>query len=168
MTSFIRQLMHLLPRPLWKWLRHRGRQLLNQARYSGLSEAECRGLNEQGLFIVGCARSGTTILCDCLNLSPDVFVLNEAHFFFNSVFGDFSSYFNRQRALESRYRAKGTYLPPPLKKERGGLAALARLGREYPIGRNSRFGDSPISPVLLAVLAIWMFIYSDQISQISK
>jgi hypothetical protein len=131
MVSPIRMMKHLIPPTAWRWLRDHGRDLLHRTTYSKMTEEDFRRLNEQGLFVVGCARSGTTILGDCFNLSPDIYLLNEAHLFFNNIFGDFSTFFNKQRAAESRHRAKGTYIPPAMNRERGGFTAWLRLGKHY-------------------------------------
>jgi hypothetical protein len=127
-TDFLRP---LIPVPARHWLRNRARDLLHWTTYGRISPQEIDRLNERGLFIVGCARSGTKIFCDCLNLSPDIMLLDEAHLFFNSDLGDFPKQFNAQHARWRQYRAKGTYLPPAIKTERGGLASLMRLGKYY-------------------------------------
>ena len=109
--------------------------------YGRMSDEDFRRIDQQGLFVVGCARSGTTIFCDCLNTSPDIFLLGEAHLYLNHDFADFAGHFEEQRILWKNRRAKGTYLPPPLTAEPGGLAAVRRMGERFRyVGEKIAFG----------------------------
>ena len=100
-----------------------------------------RKLGRQGLFIVGCARSGTTILTKCLNRSPEVFMLEESNFFLNGDNDDFTAFFNAMHEGWGNCRYKGTYVPPPMVAERGPLAMLARLAQRFRhVGEKVAFG----------------------------
>jgi hypothetical protein len=98
---------------------------------SGLTADELAGLGSRGLFILGCARSGTSILCKCLNRSREVFMLEEASFYLSEHITDFTEHFNRMHREMGNYRYKGTYMPPAALAEAGPLATLARLSRDY-------------------------------------
>ncbi|HEX7376133.1 MAG TPA: hypothetical protein VF278_03425 [Pirellulales bacterium] len=90
-----------------------------------------RAIEGQGLFIFGCARSGTTILMDSLNRSPEVFLLAEPDISFHEHETDFVTYHNAKHVGYANRRMKGNYLPPPILPENGPLDALLRLARDY-------------------------------------
>jgi hypothetical protein len=90
-----------------------------------------RSLESQGLFILGCARSGTAVLTRSLNRSPDIMLLEEASFFLRQEIADFTMFFNQLHASWGNRCIKGTYLAPPLVLENGLLPTLLRLGRDY-------------------------------------
>jgi len=132
--------------------------------YADMSDEDFRTLDDKGLFIVGNARSGTAILCDCFNLSKDVFMLGEAHLFLQHNLGDFAGHFNLQHAMFQKRRGKGTFLPPPLTTEAGGLAALKRMGTYYRyVGEKIAFGairridDRTVQEVFLAFHARYFY-----------
>ncbi len=90
-----------------------------------------RSLDRQGLFILGCARSGTTILTRSLNRSPDLLLLEESNFFLLNGVSDFVNYFNALHTSMGNRCLKGTYLTPPLTPESGPMATLLRLASYY-------------------------------------
>jgi hypothetical protein len=107
----------------------------------GLSPEELGALGDKGLFIVGNARSGTSILCDCFNLSPEIFLLGEANVFLHHCQDDFAAWFNRQHVAFKNRRGKGTYLPLAVAEESGGMAALWRMGAFHRyVGEKIAFG----------------------------
>jgi 2-polyprenyl-3-methyl-5-hydroxy-6-metoxy-1,4-benzoquinol methylase len=100
----------------------------------------------RGLFVVGNARSGTSILCDCLNTSADVHLLHEAHVFLNHRRRDFVSFFNEQHARFGNHRSKGTYLPPGPRR-RSAMQVWSALARKHRwIGEKIAFGPHPVDP----------------------
>ena len=106
-----------------------------------------QALDKQGLFILGCARSGTTILARSLNRSPDVLLLEEANLFLLNGVCDFVSYFNKHHASMGNRCLKGTYLTPPLASEDGPMATLLRLGSQYRlIGEKVALGPHDYPP----------------------
>lgn len=88
-------------------------------------------LEKQGLFVLGSARSGTSILTKCLNLSPEIFLLEEPNFFQNVHIEDFASFFNAMHRAFGSAPYKGTYVAPPVAAESGPLDLMARLCRQY-------------------------------------
>lgn len=102
-----------------------------------------RAIERQGLFIFGCARSGTTILMDSLNRSHEIHLLAEPDLFLNEHETDFVGYFNKKHIGYGNRRMKGNYLPPPISPENGPLDALLRMARDYRyIGEKTAFGPS--------------------------
>ena len=100
-----------------------------------------RRLERQSLFVVGCARSGTTALTRALNRSPELLLLEEPNLFANYGVRDFTTFFNEMHRSWGTARMKGTYVPPPLEPEIGPLPLLARLAREYRyVGGKVAFG----------------------------
>jgi len=108
------------------------------------SPLDSHKLESKGVFVVGCARSGTTITADCLNLSPDVLVLEEAFLFVDHVRDDFVGMMNNRHVGYGNMRRKGTWISPSVGPESGGLACLKRLGRQYRfVGEKLAFGPPP-------------------------
>jgi hypothetical protein len=68
-------------------------------------------LQDRSLFIVGCARSGTTILQAVFNSSPDVFLFGEANFAQSFEDGDFPESYNARHAAFGNRRSKSTHAP---------------------------------------------------------
>ena len=100
-------------------------------------------LERQLLFVVGCARSGTTALTRALNRSPELLLLEEPNFFANSGVADFAAFFNRMHRDWGTPRMKGTYVRPPVEPEVGPLPMLVRLAEEYRyVGGKIAFGPS--------------------------
>ena len=86
---------------------------------------------EQTLFIIGVARSGTTVLQNALNASPDIFLLGEPDIYDDHSAG-FASRYNAMHAAWGNQPAKSSYLPKVLDKDgtwRDHLAALSRHHR---------------------------------------
>lgn len=88
-------------------------------------------IETQGLFILGSARSGTSVLAKCLNRSPEIFVLEEPDLFLNEHVQDFAAFFNAKHAAMGNTPYKGTYVSPPVVAEQGPLGLVQRLCRQY-------------------------------------
>jgi tetratricopeptide (TPR) repeat protein len=79
------------------------------------------------IFITGHARSGSSILLEILNSSPEVFVLDEAElYWFRETIG-FAEYFNGR----ATFLAKGTFIPSCVPPEARGDEILAGLGKYF-------------------------------------
>jgi hypothetical protein len=81
------------------------------AHHSGFDQAVDRRLEAKSLFIVGCARSGTTILLDIFNTVPDVYLFGEANFALNFHVQDFPEWYNLMHFEHGMARLKGTHAP---------------------------------------------------------
>jgi hypothetical protein len=68
-------------------------------------------LGDRGLFVVGHARSGTSILVDALNTSSEIYCLGEAFFYQNHAYPDFSKNFNDIHRRNGNPKYKATYCP---------------------------------------------------------
>jgi hypothetical protein len=98
-------------------------------------------LERRLVFVIGCARSGTTALTRALNCSADLLLLEEPNFFQNSYIGEFTEFFNRMHRSWGTPRMKGTYVRPPVEPEAGPLPLLARLTQDYRfVGAKLAFG----------------------------
>jgi hypothetical protein len=114
---------------------------------AGLDPEALRALEKQGLFILGAARSGTTILTRSLNRAPEILVLEEPDSFLSQGIADFSAYFNRKHVAMGNRCMKGTYLAPPLSPDSGPLATLSRLAGDYRyVGEKSAVGPHDYPP----------------------
>jgi len=68
--------------------------LAQKEKNSSIAREDAFNLSDRGLFVVGHARSGTTILLDALNSSRDVYCLGEANLHKTIEKTDFSIWFN--------------------------------------------------------------------------
>jgi tetratricopeptide (TPR) repeat protein len=84
------------------------------------------------LFITGHARSGTSIVKDILNTSPDVFILDEAELYLHGETKGFAELFNRRRSVAKKPLVKGNFVPRfDLSDDATGQQVLRRLGNYY-------------------------------------
>jgi len=68
-------------------------------------------LDSKGLFIVGSARSGTSILSRCLNSSPDVYLMDESNLHVNWRYEDFPGFLGNMHRSFGNIPYKGNCLP---------------------------------------------------------
>lgn len=124
----------------------------NDEKRNKLTPEDLAAIERQGVFIVGSPRSGTTILSDCLNLSREVYILQEAAFFCSDLAAeyagwenyDFASTFNARHVLYGNPRAKGTYVPTAETPDRTPLEFLNRFRGKYRyLGEKVPFGPQP-------------------------
>lgn len=122
------------------------------ARPAKLSAEELRAIERQGVFVVGSARSGTTILSDCFNASRDVYMLQEACFFCSEQSAkfvgrekyDFAAEFNNRHVSYGNPRDKGTYVPTAETPDRTPLEFMNRMRDRYRyVGEKLAFGPEP-------------------------
>ncbi|MDZ4783750.1 MAG: sulfotransferase, partial [Planctomycetia bacterium] len=129
---------------------HEERRVIQQ--HNRLKPEDYSALERQGVFIVGSARSGTTILSDCLNLSPEIYLLQEAFFFCNDLAGkfagwdnyDFAATFNARHVGYGNPRDKGTYVPTAAAPASTPHEFLNRFRDKYRyLGEKVAFGPQP-------------------------
>jgi hypothetical protein len=115
---------------------------------SGWTEEDRRRLEDQGLFVVGSGRSGTTIMYETLNLSPDVYLLGEAFLYKDANRPDFAEFLHRRHVSYGNLKSKGHYPPRPLHPGENGFGLLRRLGSRYRyVGEKVAFGaDAATDP----------------------
>ena len=87
--------------------------------------------DERGLFIIGAARSGTTILQNALNDSPDIYLLGEADFHRQSYRTDFAARFNAGHRFWHNQETKSSFCPPVLADDLGWQDYLRQLARTH-------------------------------------
>lgn len=108
------------------------------------SPPEQPALDDRGVFVVGSARSGTTILANCLNLSPEVFLLGEPDLFLNHARPDFVEFFNGRHQRYGNLWHKGLYAPPAKVPERDAFALLRRMTNWHRyVGEKLALGPRP-------------------------
>lgn len=71
----------------------------------------CRAISDRCIFVIGPARSGTTILGQMINTSREALVLSEANWFMSSSQVRFRDWYNEQRALSGDQASKLSHAP---------------------------------------------------------
>jgi hypothetical protein len=99
--------------------------------YYGEEDIYQDGLYEKLIFIIGNARSGTSIIANILNLSQKIYLMEEANLFIHLTKPDFPKWFNGMHQNLGKPPRKGTYVPPLEGEEETGLISLRRLARYY-------------------------------------
>lgn len=103
-----------------------------------------RSLTKRCLFVVGNARSGTTLLYMCLNQSPDVFLLNESSFYLHLQKPDFVHWYNDFQKGLGNQRGKDTWIPCAPNGDSSGVATLKNLAHHHRwVGEKIAFGPHP-------------------------
>jgi len=107
-----------------------------------------RGLfkDTKGIFVVGHARSGTSVLNDALNSSPDVWMFGEANFHFSGQREKFRSWYNEMhQSTFDNPVSKTTHCPNLLSEDATGEDYLVKLSKQYPlVGDGVAFRDETL------------------------
>jgi len=99
----------------------------------------------QGLFIIGAARSGTTILQNALNDSPDIFLFGEANFHTDPGTPDFAARYNAMHRSWRNQETKSSFCPPVLPQDSYWHAYFLRLARDHQLV-GSKTVINPVRP----------------------
>lgn len=94
-------------------------------------EKSSRPLPRKGLFIIGCPRSGTTILQDALNDSGEVFLFGEPDFHKDPGTPDFAQRYNGMHRAWRNQPTKSTFCPTLFDGDARWSDYLARLADHY-------------------------------------
>ena len=86
---------------------------------------------EQGLFVVGAARTGTTILQNALNDSPEIFLLGEPCFHDDPGHADFGARYNAMHRAWGNQENKSSYCPAFFETDASWRAYLHYLAGLY-------------------------------------
>ncbi|MBY0611848.1 MAG: sulfotransferase [Beijerinckiaceae bacterium] len=98
-----------------------------------------------GIFIVGHARSGTSILLDALNSSKAIFMFGEANFHETHPRTDFRQWYNSMHEGFGNLRGKGTYCPALLGDEASGWDYLQQMSKSFRrVGDKVAFRDETL------------------------
>lgn len=89
------------------------------------------GIATQGLFIIGAARTGTTILQNALNDSTDIFLLGEPALHRDPGSADFATRYNAKHRAWNNQETKSSYCPRLFEADACWQAYLARLAELY-------------------------------------
>jgi hypothetical protein len=107
----------------------------------GWTQEDRRRLEDQGLFVVGCGRSGTTILYETLNLSSEVYLLGEAFLYHQANRTDFVGFHDLRHSSYGSIRFKGLYTPRGGGPGENGFDLLKRLAERHRyVGEKLAFG----------------------------
>lgn len=97
----------------------------------GLSSA-CRSIASQGLFVIGAARTGTTILQNALNDAEGVFLFGEPAFHRDPGNPDFAARYNGMHRAWGNQENKSSHCPDLFDADAAWWEYLARLADMYP------------------------------------
>jgi tetratricopeptide (TPR) repeat protein len=105
------------------------------------------------IFIIGHARSGTTVLTHILNTDPEVCLLQEAELYWNYEVSHYAEVFNRRGSMRRRTWRKGNYIPPCAPGNLAGKHVMPELLKYY-----RRTGDKiALGPDRIEQMSIWNF-----------
>lgn len=88
-------------------------------------------VDRKGLFIVGAARSGTTVLQNALNDSPDIFLFGEPAFHDDPGTPNFAERYNAMHRAWGNQETKSSLCPPLFAGDEAWHAYLARLAQMH-------------------------------------
>jgi hypothetical protein len=88
-------------------------------------------LPRKGLFVIGCPRSGTTILQNALNDSDEVFLFGEPDFHADSGAPDFAQRYNEMHRRWGNQPTKSTFCPALFEHDARWPDYLTRLAEHY-------------------------------------
>jgi len=88
-------------------------------------------VDARGLFIVGHARTGTSILLDGLNSSADVYMLGEANLHLSAARPHFVAWYNDMHRQLGNPEYKATYLPENEVENANGFDVIGALSRRF-------------------------------------
>ena len=91
----------------------------------------CQRIESQGLFVIGAARTGTTILQNALNDSRDIFLFGEPAFHHDDGNGDFATRYNAMHRSWCNQENKSSYCPPLFGEDASWYTYLERLAETY-------------------------------------
>ena len=101
----------------------------NLASDSSIDNSDISDLNERGLFVVGHARSGTSILMNLLNYSTDICCLSEPYLYRSFYYKPFPKMFNEMNDGQNNLPIKGHYVPDYGMVN--GRTTLTKLAQDY-------------------------------------
>lgn len=87
--------------------------------------------SRRNLFVVGHARSGTSILLAALNTSPDIFLFGEANFHFHEHLTDFREWYNRLQYSFGTPHTKSHYCPELFSRSATCREYVLEMGKHY-------------------------------------
>lgn len=88
-------------------------------------------LAAQGLFVIGAARTGTTILQNALNDSPDIFLFGEPCFHRDPGNADFAGRYNSKHRAWGNQETKSSYCPLLFEGDASWQEYLAHMATLY-------------------------------------
>jgi hypothetical protein len=71
----------------------------------------CRSIANRCAFVIGPARSGTTILAQIVNANDRAFLTTEANYYLGSAYPDFREWYNHQHQTYGNQASKSSYAP---------------------------------------------------------
>ena len=99
----------------------------------------------KGIFIVGHARTGTSILLEALNSSRDIFMFGEATVYLSSGNPKFQSWYNQMHNTLGNPRRKGLYCPERLSHSATVLYYVKAMSKYYKlVGDKIAFRDKSL------------------------
>jgi hypothetical protein len=91
----------------------------------------CRRIATQGLFVIGAARSGTTILQNALNDADEIFLFGEPRFHRDPGSADFAVRYNGMHRTWGNQENKSSHCPSLFETDAAWWEYLARMAELY-------------------------------------
>lgn len=115
------------PRRIWQVLKSPPQQQKVAAEQAPISATA----DIRGLFVIGAARSGTTVFQNALNSSPDIFLLGEPALQDDPGTADFAARYNAMHRSWGNQENKSSFCPPVLPGDASWSDYLAHLAKLY-------------------------------------
>jgi hypothetical protein len=94
-------------------------------------ENELRTIEQQGLFVMGAARSGTTVLQNALNDSREIFIFGEPVFHEDPGTPDFAARYNQKHRAWGNQENKSSFCPHFFERDASWSTYLCHLATMY-------------------------------------
>jgi hypothetical protein len=127
-----------MPRRLFQLLR--GQSLVEKAvahepchdaRKASVPAGDWAGVGSHGLFVIGAARSGTTVMQNALNDSSEIFLFGEPVFHQDPGTADFAARYNRMHRGWGNQENKSSFCPPLFEGDAPWFVYVRQLASMY-------------------------------------
>lgn len=115
------------PRRIWQVLKSPAQQQEAQAEQPPITAS----VDRRGLFVIGAARSGTTVFQNALNSSTEIFLLGEPALQDDPGTADFAARYNAMHRSWGNQENKSSFCPPVLLGDASWCDYLAHLATLY-------------------------------------
>ncbi|HTV83777.1 MAG TPA: sulfotransferase [Dyella sp.] len=127
-----------MPRRVFQWFRGQSlpakavaHEPVRDVPAASIRSVELDAIGPQGLFVIGAARSGTTVMQNALNDSREIFLFGEPVFHEDPGTPDFAARYNGKHRGWGNQENKSSFCPPLFEGDAPWFAYLCRLAAMY-------------------------------------